>query len=114
MPLIMITIYIAIWMVIFSKILTWITGYKLTDITSGFRAYNRKAINYYANNYKYEMEACVQMLLIGSYAGLRIWEVSIEMKPRETGRSEINLKNAIKFPVYSTIILIGTLLQRHK
>ena len=97
----------------FSYILTLITKNKLTDITSGFRAYNRKAIEYFAIRYKHELEACVQMLLIANFAGLKINEVPVIMKPRVTGKSEINLINAIKFPIYGTINLIGTFLQKH-
>lgn len=98
---------------LFSYILTKITKNKLTDITSGFRAYNRKAIEYFALKYKHEIEASVQMLLIASFAGLKISEVPVIMRPRTSGKSEINIINALKFPVYGTISLIGTLIQKH-
>jgi glycosyltransferase involved in cell wall biosynthesis len=97
---------------LFSNILTYITKNKLTDITSGFRAYNKKAITFFAQNYKHEMEASVQMLLIASFAKLKITEVPVVMKPRTSGVSELNLVIAIKFPVYGAISLIGTLLQK--
>lgn len=99
--------------ILFSYLLSKITKNKLTDITSGFRAYNRKAIEYFAVKYKHELEACVQMPLIASFARLKISEVSVIMRPRTTGKSEINFVNAIKFPVFGTISLIGTLLQKH-
>ena len=97
----------------FSKILSNKTKHKLTDITSGFRAYNKNAIEYFALKYKHEIEASVQMLLIASFSGLIIKEVPVIMKPRKTGKSEIHLINALKFPIYGTISLIGTLLQKH-
>lgn len=98
---------------IFSRILTFITKSKLTDITSGFRAYNKKAMEYFELKYKHEFEASVQMLLIAAFAQLKISEVPVIMKPRTTGRSEVNIFNALKFPIYGTINLIGTLIQKH-
>lgn len=97
---------------LFSKLLSIITKYRITDLTSGFRAYNKKAISFFAKQYKHEFDVCVQMLLVASFAGLKIKEVAVIMKPRLTGKSEINFINGLKFPVYSTIILIGTILQR--
>ena len=98
---------------LFSFIVSKIIHNKLTDITSGFRAYNKKAIEYFAIKYKHEIEASVQMPLIASFAGLRISEVPVIMRPRTTGKSEINLVNALKFPIFGAVSLIGTLLQKH-
>lgn len=98
---------------IFSFILSKITKHNLTDITSGFRAYNKKAIKYFAVKYKHEFEASIQMILVASFAGLKVSEVPIVMRPRATGNSEINMINALKFPVFGFISLIGTLLQKH-
>ena len=97
---------------LFSKIVSLITGTKLTDITSGFRAYNRNVIEYFATIYKHEMEVCVQMPLVAFFSGFRLTEVPVIMRPRTIGKSEINFINAFKFPVYSTINLIGILIQR--
>ena len=99
---------------IFSNIVSLYAKTKLTDITSGFRAYNKKAITFFSRNYKHEIEASVQMLLLASFKNLKIIEVPITMKPTSKGKSEINLINAVKFPIYATISLIGTLLQKHK
>jgi glycosyltransferase involved in cell wall biosynthesis len=99
---------------LFSKILTTITRTKLTDITSGFRAYNKQAITYFGKKVKHEMEASVQMLLMAHFAGLKMHEVPVKMRPRVTGRSEINIVNAFKFPLYGLISLIGTLIQKRK
>lgn len=96
----------------FSKLFSRITGQPITDITSGFRAYNKKAISFFAGQYKHELEACVQMLLVASYAGLSIKEVPVVMKPRRTGKSEINYINGMKFPIYGMISIVGVLLQK--
>jgi len=96
----------------FSKLLSLLTKTELTDITSGFRAYNRKSINFFGKQYKHEFEVCVQMLLISHFAGLRILEIPVIMKRRITGKSEISFINGLKFPFYAIINLIGALLQK--
>ena len=96
----------------FSRLISGLTGQAITDLTSGFRAYNRRAITFFARQYNREFEACVQMLMVSAYAGLRIREVPVVMNPRLTGQSEINLRNALKFPVYGIISIIGTVMQK--
>lgn len=55
-------------------------GIKVYDVTSGFRAVNRKYINMYANDYPTDYpEAIVQ----ASLDGARIIEVPVIMKERE-------------------------------
>jgi glycosyltransferase involved in cell wall biosynthesis len=97
----------------FSRLVSWLTGQRITDPTSGFRAYNRRAIAFFARQYKHQFEACVQMLMVAAYAGLRISEVPVIMNPRLTGRSEFNFKNAVKFPVFGIVSIIGTRLQKN-
>lgn len=96
----------------FSSLFSNITGKAVTDITSGFRAYNRKAIEFFADKFKHPYEPCLQMLMIAHYAGLEIKEVPVIMKPRTSGKSEINFKNAVKFPFFAMISIFGIILQR--
>ncbi|MCS7337454.1 MAG: glycosyltransferase family 2 protein [Verrucomicrobiae bacterium] len=98
---------------IFSRLVSALTGQKITDLTSGFRAYNKRAIHFFARKFKHEFEACVQMLMVAAYAGLRIREVPVIMNPRLTGRSEFNLVNSIKFPIFGLVSIAGTMLQRN-
>lgn len=98
----------------FSRLLSRVTGQAITDLTSGFRAYNRRAIQYFARQFQYELDPCVQMLVVASFAGLRIREVPVVMRPRLTGRSEINFKNAVKFPFFGLLSILGSSLQRRK
>lgn len=98
----------------FGGLISWLAGQKITDLTSGFRAYNRRAISFFARHYRHEYEACAQMLLIAAFAGLRIREVPVVMRPRQSGKSEFNLIKMIKFPIYSLISIFGVLLQRKR
>ncbi|MDB7979970.1 glycosyltransferase family 2 protein [Faecalicoccus pleomorphus] len=72
-----------------------VTGKKINDPTSGFRAYNRECIRDYAfdMNNPPEPDTLVYMLK----KGRRIKEVQVEMKEREFGESYLNLTNSIKY-----------------
>jgi hypothetical protein len=74
------------------RVLQWLnrilTGRHITDCTSGFRAYNFKAVAFLADHYSVdfpEPEAIISMLK----RGFRIVEVPVIMRSREHGRSSI-------------------------
>ena len=71
------------------------TGKKITDPTSGFRAYNRACIKDYANdmNNPPEPDTLVYMLR----KNRKIKEVQVQMSEREFGESYLNLMNKIKY-----------------
>ncbi len=75
---------------------------KIKDSTSGFRAYNRKAVEilrrYYPDDYP-EPEA----IFILKKKGLRIKEVGVEMEERKGGRSSITFFRAIYYMVKVSI-----------
>ena len=96
----------------FSKLLSMVTKSKFTDITSGFRAYNKNAIRVFARNYKHEIETITQMELVMHFANLKSLDVGVVMRPRFTGKSGIDLKNAIQFPIYNFISFVGTIIQK--
>ena len=97
---------------LFSFINSRIIGQKVTDITSGARAYNRKVFEFFAKKYRHEVYDTNQLLLLSHFAGARIKEVPVVMKEREHGVSEFNIYNALAFPATCLINIVGTLLQR--
>lgn len=99
---------------VFSKFMSWVVGRKYTDITSGFRAYNKKAIRYFAKNFKQEIETVIQLELVMHFEGLVGKDVPVLMLPRTSGKSEITFLKALKFPVYNTISFLGTIIQKYK
>ena len=72
-----------------------VTGKKITDPTSGFRAYNKECIKDYAltPNMPPEPDTLVYMLKKGK----NIKEVQVEMSEREFGESYLNLTNTVKY-----------------
>jgi glycosyltransferase involved in cell wall biosynthesis len=63
-----------------------ITGQRYSDVTSGFRAFDRPVIELLAREYPVEYLAdTVEALLIVRYSGFRVDEVPITMRPRAAG-----------------------------
>ncbi len=63
-----------------------LTGQRYSDVTSGFRAFDRPVIELLAREYPVEYLAdTVEALLIVRYAGFRVDEVPIRMRPRAAG-----------------------------
>ena len=66
--------------------LSRLTGAELTDVTSGFRAYDRAAIELFARTYPAEyLSDTVESLVIASRAGARVSQVPVSMRPRMAG-----------------------------
>ena len=77
------------------KLLTW---KRVKDVTSGFRAVNRRFIGIYAKDYPQdypEPEAIVAALMYGA----KVEEVPVIMHERIAGISSINLKKAVYYMV---------------
>lgn len=68
----------------------WITGFRIEDLTSGFRCYNRAACEVLASEEATLLDyQDLGVLLLLRAAGLRIVEVPVEMYPRVGGPSRI-------------------------
>lgn len=83
------------------------TGTKIKDVTSGYRAVDRKLIKIYAYNYSLdypEPEAIVTAIV----HGMKIQEVPVVMKERMAGKSSIDLKKSIYYMIkVSLAVVIG-------
>jgi glycosyltransferase involved in cell wall biosynthesis len=73
------------------------TGVKLTDTTSGFRAFNRRAVEVFARDYPAEyLGDTVEALVIASKARLRVTQVPVRMQPRIGGSpSQSRIRSAM-------------------
>jgi len=97
---------------LFSYLDSRITGLKITDVTSGFRAYSRKTISFFVNYYRHELFDPSQLVLLSHFAGAKIKEVPVKMKERTDGRSEYRILNSISFTMKGIINIIGCVLQK--
>lgn len=104
---------VGIWL--FSRLFTRITGNRITDITSGFRAYGRDVIHFFGHAYRDPVyDSMSQFLLLAHFAGLRLREVPVLMRPRQFGQSEFNLWNSITFPAKGMMTFLACILQRRR
>ena len=96
-----------------STLVSLLRKMEITDVTSGMRAWNRKAINALMRQYKERKVVedsvfWVAETLLASKLGLRMKEVAIEVLPRRYGRSKsFSRYHMLMYPVR----LITTLLE---
>lgn len=87
---------------IFSTVLSAILGMKVTDTTSGFRAVNRRVIEFFARAYPEDYPE-VESLVLLHRAGMTIAEAPVRMRDRTGGRSSIT-------PIRSAYYMVKVLL----
>ena len=89
-----------------------LTRQHLTDTTSGFQAVNSRAIRLFAADYPHdypEVEAAVMVVR----HRLRIVEVPVRMRGRETGASSITMLRSLYYAIKVTLALfIGVFRRR--
>ena len=89
------------------------TGQRVTDPTSGFRAYNRRALAYLRNHYpqEYPEPICAIELLMN---GFKLGEVSILMKERRHGVSSITGLNTLFYMIKVIFAIIIVKIRRRR
>ncbi len=85
-------------MVIIALVNSLIIRQRVTDNTSGFRAFNRRAIAFLARDYPADYPEPEAVVLLGR-SGFRLTEVSVNMNQRLHGRSSIDSFQAIYFMI---------------
>jgi hypothetical protein len=79
---------------------------RITDTTSGFRAYNKKAIHFLADNYPMDYPEPEAIILLGRN-GFRLKEIFIRMQKRMGGNSSIT---GFKSVYYMIKVLLAMLM----
>jgi len=82
---------------IIEKCIKLTTGQKIKDVSSGMRAYNKKAIEELAKNPSLTPEPDTLVYMIKK--GMKVKEVQVEMKDREFGESYLNTFKSIKYMI---------------
>ena len=96
---------------IFSFVLSRILGTAITDSTSGFRAANRRVIEFFAGTYPDDYPE-VEALVLLHKANLRIAEVAVTMRERTGGRSSITAVRSIYYMVKVLLAIMIDLLKK--
>jgi glycosyltransferase involved in cell wall biosynthesis len=84
------------------------TGLRIHDTTSGFRALNRAAFSFFADEYPVDHPEA-ESLLILHQSGFRIQEIPVKMRCRVKGQSLFSFVKAILYPMRVVIGFIGLL-----
>lgn len=91
-------------MVVLARIVSRVAKTRLTDVTSGFRAANARAIKQYVAYYPAEyLGDTLDSLVVACHAGLTVTQVPVAMRPRMHGSPS-------QGPIGSTIYLARSLL----
>nr|MBC7244103.1 glycosyltransferase family 2 protein [Chloroflexota bacterium] len=81
------TFFKRVGMAFFSQVVSRITGRHITDATSGFQAFNREVMEFFAkDNYPVDFPDADTILLL-HFAGFRLAEVPVVMRERLSGQS---------------------------
>ena len=92
---------------VLARVISIMTGQKITDPTSGFRAANRKAIQLFARDYPQDYPE-PEVLVLLSRCGLKVREVPATVYQRESGESSITKIRAIYYMVKVLLAILVT------
>jgi glycosyltransferase involved in cell wall biosynthesis len=95
----------------FSSLIKLLTGSKITDPTSGFRACDSKVMSYFANFYPtdYPEPESIVALLRQHY---RINEVPVTMLERKFGNSSINFMKSIYYMIKVSLAILIDIIRK--
>jgi glycosyltransferase involved in cell wall biosynthesis len=97
---------------VFARIVTLATGQRFTDTSSSFRAYNRRAIEFCADDYPHGFLESVESTVTLTRSGLRLVEVPVIIRQREAGESTLSLGRTMVYSVKVSIAIALSLLHR--
>jgi glycosyltransferase involved in cell wall biosynthesis len=81
---------------VFARVVSLITGRRVTDPTSGFRMTDRRGIELFARDYPHDYPEVEAILLMHAHR-LRSCEIPVLMRPRLTGESAISSTQSVYY-----------------
>jgi glycosyltransferase involved in cell wall biosynthesis len=97
---------------LFAAIVSLMVRARVTDTTSGFRAVNRKAIRLFAADYPHDYPEVEATVLLARHR-LKMVEVPVLMRVRETGNSSITAFRSVYYMVKVLLALFIGLFRRY-
>lgn len=99
-------------MVVLASVVSRVAKTRLTDVTSGFRAANRRAIDQYVRYYPAEyLGDTVDSLVAAIHAGLAVTQVPVAMRERMHGKPSQNALGAAMY-LFRSVFALGLALLR--
>ncbi|GAA2067280.1 glycosyltransferase family 2 protein [Microbacterium hatanonis] len=100
-------------MVFLASILSRVAKTRLTDVTSGFRAANRHAIDQYVRYYPAEyLGDTIDSLVAAAHVGLTVTQVPVAMRPRQGGRPSQGALGSTIYLLRSVFALMLAIMRR--
>ncbi len=97
---------------VFARLVSLLGGQRVTDTTSGFMALDRVGITLFAEEFPHDYPE-VEATLVALRSGLRLAQVQVEMRERETGSSSITFVGSVYYLVKVTLALLVASLRRY-
>ncbi len=97
---------------VFSKVVSLITGQRVTDPTSGFRMTNRRGIELFARDYPHDYPEVEAILMMHAHR-LRSCEIPVRMQPRLTGESAISSTQSVYYMIKVLLAVFVGLFRSH-
>jgi glycosyltransferase involved in cell wall biosynthesis len=97
---------------VFAWTISLVARRRVTDTTSGFRAVNRRGIALFAADYPHDYPEVEATVMVIRHA-LRLLEVPVTMRGRETGRSSITAARSIYYMVKVLVAIFVSLFRRN-
>jgi hypothetical protein len=97
---------------VFARLVSVLGGQRVTDTTSGFIALDRVGIELFAAEYPHDYPE-VEATLVAVRSGLRLSQVQVEMRERETGSSSITFVRSLYYIVKVLLALLVASLRRY-
>ena len=94
-----------------SRICTLASGQRITDATSGFRAFGPRALSYFVARYPADYPEPETIVLL-SRRGMRVCEVPVEMRARQGGKSSISGIGGVYYMAKVTLALLIAVFKR--
>lgn len=93
-----------------SLVVSTIVGKRITDTTSGFRVYSRRALDFFSSLYPEDYPE-VEALVLAHKKGLKMEEVPAEIQPRAAGKSSITFGSATYYMVKVLLAIVVDLIK---
>ena len=98
---------------LFQVVISCAIRQKITDSTSGFRAFDRSAIRFLARDYPCDYPEVEAIVFLGKH-GFGIKEVAVEMRERQAGRSSIRPLHSVYYMVKVMLAILMVVLRGSK
>lgn len=97
---------------VFASLVSLLARERVTDTTSGFVGLNRRGIELFASEYPHDYPE-VEATLVALRSGLRLHQVQVDMRERQTGTSSITFVRSLYYIVKVTLALLVASLRRY-